>query len=219
MLYFSSATRDGGHGVSESNENPELPRVLLIGDSISVGYAPTVRSVLAGVANVHRVPRGGYSTGYSLQHMDDWLAAGPWDVIHFNWGLHDVVYMDGEGNRVDPEQGTHQVSAEAYEDSLVEMVTTMGATGAKLIWASTTPIPQGAAARLPGDEIAYNAIAARVMQERGVPVNDLHAFISPHLASAQQPANVHFTPEGYEMMGERVAEAICQALQAPRRPD
>jgi lysophospholipase L1-like esterase len=200
--------------LTEPTDNPALPRVLLIGDSISQGYAPTVRALLAGIANVHRVPRGGYSTGYSLEHLEEWLAMGPWNLIHFNWGLHDVVYMDAEGNRVDPDQGTHQVSAEAYEASLIEMVARMEPTGAKLIWASTTPIPEGAAARLPGDEVAYNAIAARVMEAHGIPINDLRSFIAPHIDSVQRPADVHFKPEGQEMLGQRVADAIRRELSS-----
>src|SRR5438270_12669603 len=71
-----------------------LPRVLLIGDSISIGYTEPVRALLAGKANVHRIPTNGAHTGNGLQNLDAWLGTSRWAVIHFNFGLHDLRYMD-----------------------------------------------------------------------------------------------------------------------------
>src|SRR5262245_45995913 len=70
-------------------EQPGLPRVLLIGDSISIGYTVTVRRELAGKANVLRIPENGADTANGLKKIDAWLGESKWDVIHFNWGLHD----------------------------------------------------------------------------------------------------------------------------------
>jgi len=67
-----------------------LPRVLLIGDSISIGYTVPTRALLKGKANVHRPPTNCSSTGYGLTMLDAWLGAKKWDVIHFNFGLHDA---------------------------------------------------------------------------------------------------------------------------------
>src|SRR5689334_20865727 len=69
-------------------EQPGLPRVLLIGDSISIGYTVTVRRELAGKANVLRIPENGADTANGLKKIDEWLGQSKWDVIHFNWGLH-----------------------------------------------------------------------------------------------------------------------------------
>jgi acyl-CoA thioesterase-1 len=71
-------------------DQPGLPRVLLIGDSISIGYTVTVRKALAGQANVHRIPENGADTANGLKKIESWLVGSPWDVIHFNWGLHDL---------------------------------------------------------------------------------------------------------------------------------
>ena len=193
-------------------DDPRLPRVLLIGDSISIGYTVPVRGRLARLANVHRPAGNCASTKHSLPLIDGWLADGPWDVIHFNWGLHDVVYLGADGERVAPGQGAHQVPIAEYQRNLSELVARMATTSARLIWAATTPVPEGSAHRQAGDELPYNAVAAEIMARRGVPINDLHAYILPHLATAQQPANVHFTPEGYALLGERVAERIRRAL-------
>src|SRR5687768_404471 len=72
------------------NDQPGLPRVLLIGDSVSVCYTLATREELKGEANVHRIPENAGHTGKSLARIDGWLGNGKWDVIHFNWGLHDL---------------------------------------------------------------------------------------------------------------------------------
>src|SRR5436190_22951525 len=70
-------------------DTPSLPRVLLIGDSISMAYTIPTRRLLQGRANVHRIPMNGSSTEVGMANLDAWLSDGKWDVIHFNWGLHD----------------------------------------------------------------------------------------------------------------------------------
>lgn len=190
-----------------------LPRVLLIGDSISMGYTIPTREALKGVANVHRVPTNAASTVVGLENLDKWLATGgadkKWDVIHFNWGLHDLKhYKDGKmvpGNPV-------WVSLADYEKNLRSLVQRMKKTGAKLIFATTTPVPEGVAGRDPGIEVKYNEAALRVMKEEGVAVDDLHAFAAAKLAEIQLPKNVHFSTTGSKALAEPVAASIKKAL-------
>jgi acyl-CoA thioesterase-1 len=192
-------------------DNPRLPRVLLIGDSISIGYTLPVRNQLARKANVHRIPANGGPTTTGLTHLDAWLGTNHWDVIHFNWGLHDLKMM---------EQGRAQVPLERYQKNLDTLVTRLQQTGATLIWASTTPVPEGKLnpLRRPGDEVAYNRAAARVMEAHGVMINDLHRFVTRCSKKVQLPANVHFTKEGSALLAEPVVGAIARALGA-RKPD
>src|SRR5438270_839998 len=77
-------------------DDPKLPRVLLIGDSISIGYTLPTRTLFAGKANVHRIPENGGSTARGIEKIDAWLGTGKWDVIHFNWGLHDIRIVEGK---------------------------------------------------------------------------------------------------------------------------
>jgi len=182
-----------------------LPRVLLIGDSISIGYTLPVRELLKGKANVHRIPVNGGPTINGLQHLKEWFGTGKWDVIHFNWGLHDLKFM---------EDGKQQVPIEQYTTNLWQLVETLKQTGAKLIWASTTPVPaeEVKPPRKNEDVIAYNAVAKKIMDENGVAVDDLYAFALPKRASIQRPANVHFTEDGSKALAEQVAKAIQGAL-------
>jgi acyl-CoA thioesterase-1 len=89
----------------------------------------------------------------------------------------------------------------------------MQTTGAKLIWATTTPVPAGSDGRPAGEELKYNEVAARVMKDLGVPVDDLHARCLPQLAEWQLRQNVHFNPKGSGGLAEQVAAEIKAALK------
>jgi acyl-CoA thioesterase-1 len=71
-------------------------------------------------------------------------------------------------------------------------------------------VPEGSAGRVRGDEVRYNAVAAKIMKDAGVAIDDLHAVVvkAPHL---QLPRNVHFTPEGYQALARVVADCIEKA--------
>jgi len=192
-----------------------LPRVLLIGDSISMGYTLDVRELLKGKANVHRIPTNGGPTTNGLKNIQAWLGDSKWDVIHFNWGLHDLKYIaEDPSKRADPKApGSHlQVPLADYEKNLAELVKTMQANDAKLIWCNTTPVPAGSDGRVEGDEVKYNEAAARVMTAAGVPTDDLraHALAKP---DAQLPdGNVHYSPEGSRYLAEKVSAVISEYL-------
>ncbi|RKX36009.1 MAG: SGNH/GDSL hydrolase family protein [Verrucomicrobia bacterium] len=186
-------------------DQSELPRILLIGDSISIGYTVTVREILNGAANVHRVPENGRDTEHGLKQLDAWLGEKPWDLIHFNFGLHDIRHVKDDMMDI---SGIRIRSVDEYAQNLTRILDCLNRTGARLIFATTTPVPNGADGRRPGDEIESNAIAGEIMAGAGVPINDLHAFITPRLAEAQTPQNVHFNEHGYRLLGEEVARII-----------
>ena len=187
-------------------DDPNLPRVLLLGDSISMGYTLPVRQLLAGKANVHRPPVNCGPTKRGLAQLDKWLGDGKWDVIHFNFGLHDLRLDDGK----------HQVPLPDYETNLRTIVQRLQKTGAKLIWATTTPVPDAEVnpPRRSADVIAYNAAAAKIMTESGIAIDDLYALVKPRLEELQLPANVHYTLPGYNVLGHQVAESLLRALNS-----
>lgn len=182
-----------------------LPRVLLIGDSISMGYTLPVRKLLEGVANVHRIPQNGGPTKNGVANIEKWIGTGKWDVIHFNWGIHDLKFMP---------DGKRQVEPADYEANLRKLVIRLKQTGAKLIWATTTPIPKGPLIppREFGEVAEYNAIAVKVMKDEGVTINDLNAWIKPKLAEMQKPQDVHYHDAGSDYLAQKVAQEIKAAL-------
>jgi acyl-CoA thioesterase-1 len=194
---------------------PELPNVLLIGDSISMGYTLVTRAALRGEANVFRPPVNCGPTTRGLEQIDHWLGDRRWDVIHFNFGLHDLKFMGPKGeNLADPEApgSRRQVPPEEYRENLRRLIARLKRSGAVLIWRETTPVPSGARGRLPGEARLYNSIADEVMRDAGDVMTDpFFRFASQH-AAHQRPANVHYTREGSRRLGEHVAEVIRQAL-------
>ena len=196
-------------------DDPKLPRVLLIGDSISVGYTLPVRERLQGKANVHRVLENGGATSNGLKKLEKWLGNGKWAVIHFNWGLHDLKYLDENGKYVTPDKGKQVSPLPEYEKNLRDLVAKLKASGAKLIWCSTTPVPDGSAGRVKDSEIEYNRVAEKIMKENGVAIDDLHALAVSRLAEIQLPKNVHFTPDGSKVLALQVAACIEAALPKP----
>ena len=186
-------------------DDPKLPRVLLIGDSISIGYTVAVRELMRGKANIHRIPTNGGPTSNGVANLAKWLEAGKWDVIHFNWGLHDLKFMD---------DGKHQISLTDYEQNLRVLVKQMQATGAKLIWCSTTPVPDAKLSppRKNEDVLAFNTAAKRVMDENKIAVDDLYPHAAAELAKIQLPANVHFSKEGSAYLAKQVARSLEAAL-------
>jgi pimeloyl-ACP methyl ester carboxylesterase len=187
-----------------------LPNVLLIGDSISMGYTPEVRKSLAGKANVWRVPVNGGPTTNGMKYLEHWLAERTWQVIHFNWGLHDLKHVDGTSDtllKVDAPGSHRQVALADYESNLTKLCLRLVATKAQLIWAETTPVPEGATGRLPADVASYNAAAAKVMEAQKIAVNPLHshALAAPEL---QKPRDVHYTEAGSAHLAQAVVRAI-----------
>ena len=187
-------------------DDPALPRVLLIGDSISIAYTLPTRKLLQGAANLHRIPVNGGPTILGLERIESWLGDKKWDVIHFNWGLHDLKIMD---------DGNHQVPLKQYGENLRKLVKILKTSKAKLIWANTTPVPEGKVSppRHPEDVGRYNAAAKKIMEQNKIAVNDLYAYALPRLKEIQRPVNVHFTEKGSMQLAKQVADAIRPALK------
>ncbi len=191
------------------------PRVLLLGDSISMGYTPFVVAGMKDEALVMRPKANCGGTTLGVTKIDEWLTVdgGKWDVIHFNWGLHDLKRVGPDGkNSDDPEMG-RQAELDVYEKQLTELVKKITATGAKCIFATTTPYPEGVSPlRDPEDAGRYNEAALKIMKEHGVAIDDLHTFCLPRLVELQKPKNVHFSPEGSKALAGEVMKSIRAAL-------
>jgi len=208
--------------------NTNLPNVLILGDSISIGYTLLVREGLKGTANVYRPmrkdrqPDNCGDTTIGLANLDKWLGEKKWDVIHFNWGLWDLCYRHPESKsqgKRDKIRGTLSTSSEQYEKNLETLIARLKKTGATLIFATTTRVPEGEPGRHVGDDAKYNAIAQRVMERHKIPVTDLYAvtkdFPGDHFVG---PGDVHFTKKGSTKLAEQVTAIITQQLEKKSQP-
>lgn len=201
---------------SQATADPALPNILLIGDSISGGYQKQVRQALQGKANVVKNAGNAEWTGTGLKKIDSYLGETKWDIIHFNWGLWDLYGW---------EYHEEDRSPEAYARRLEQLVTRMKQTGAKLIWATTTPACKGPEQTMlkrfkkqvvitPEQQAKYSEASREVMTRHGVAINDLHRHMLPTLAEHSLGADdVHFTDAGYNRLAEKVVASLEEALK------
>ena len=233
ILVMASAVAAAGEKVAEAelHENvtnaflnpgkaSSLPRVLIIGDSISIGYTDPVRGNLKGVAGVFRPPVNCQHSGYGLAQIKTWLGTGKWDVIHFNFGIWDTHMVDTNGKLVrgvDMSPPTAEIrvrhTPEQYRDNLAKILDVLKGTGARLIWASTTPIMSRTGERFEAIP-TLNRTAAELMKSRGVAIDDLYECVLPHVKEWQSPDKVHFNAEGNKHLGKQVADCIQRAIEA-----
>ena len=205
----------------QAQEPARLPKVLLLGDSVSMGYTDFVIGMLHGKAEVHlpRTERGGYrnceGTTYGVAKIDEWLGDGNWDVIHFNFGLHDLKHVNpktgkNSSNPDDPQQAPPQ----QYEENLDLIVKKMLTTNAKLIFATTTPFPNnpGGPVRRADQPEKYNEAALRVMKRHGVAINDLHGFVLPRMDELIPQRDVHPTKAASLELAVQTADHIKSAM-------
>ena len=204
--------------------NIELPKILIIGDSISGGYFPFVKKNLIGKAKVFQPTYsdkngktksccGGTSQG--VKEIGNFLSDIKWDIIHFNFGLHDIKHIDPVTRKNSKNLShPHQASPEEYERNLIEIVKKLKRTGAKLIFATTTPYPDklGKQMRSPGMPKIYNQIALRIMDENEIKINDLYSLVLPRINKLQRPNNVHFSEMGSEFLAEQVIKSIMESI-------
>jgi len=201
-LYYTD--KDAHHETAWDyvRDNPRLPRMLIIGDSISRGYTLPVRHALGGKVNVHRAPANCGPTANGLKNLNTWLGDDKWDVIVWNFGIHD--------RETDPG---------IYKTNLETILVRLQITGARIVWVRSTPAPPS-----PNNQEKYtdnqcrrlNQIADEVMMRQGIPEVDLHSLLKPRLAALQLPDNVHFSAAGYELMGAEVAREVLVVLAGPR---
>ncbi|MGI9241670.1 MAG: SGNH/GDSL hydrolase family protein [Verrucomicrobiales bacterium] len=204
----------------------KLPRVLIIGDSVYHQPAAETARALEGKVEIVLARLGPgevCNTGTALEKLDDWLAEGEWDLVHFNFGLGDLVYRapSMRAFRVYPRHagGERATSPEQYEKNLRNLVRRLkkDAAGAKLVWASTTPIRHSSTDVFAlGSEIDYNAIAARVMAEHQVPTNDMYHYVRS-LIDMGKPASHGADPFHFDKkpIHQPIVASICSRLGIP----
>jgi hypothetical protein len=187
------------------NNAPNLPKVLLVGDSITRAYFKVVEEKLKGQATVCRLATS-KSLGDPglLDEVKLVFGQAKFAVIHVNNGMHGWGYTEEE-------------YAKGLPDLLA--VVRAGAPKAKLVWATTTPVRvAGKADQLDPktDRVkARNATVAALMAKEQIPVNDLFAAVVDK-SELYSPDGVHLTAKGSVVLGEQVADHVVKALRGTR---
>jgi dienelactone hydrolase/lysophospholipase L1-like esterase len=191
--------------------------VVLVGDSIRLGYASRVAERLSGKAVVISPLENGGDSANVLSHLDEWVLRQKPDVVHLNCGLHDLRRSKTDGH--------HQVELARYAENLRRIVARIReGTDAALIFADTTPILDERHARrgaefdrTEADVRRYNAAASAIMGELGVPVHDLHWVVEQGRPETMLgPDGTHYTVAGSDRLAEAVADCVLRQLTIRR---
>jgi len=184
-----------------------LKRLVLIGDSIRLGYAPYVVQALAGEYEVISPAANGGTSANVLAHLEEWAVDPRPDVVHLNCGLHDI--------RREFASGARAVEPDAYRCNLDEILSRLVQSGAAVVLATTTPVNYArhhankGFDRFEEDVQEYNGILRDVARRHGVRINDLYSIImDAGRDDLLLPDGVHFSPEGYRLLGQEVARVV-----------
>lgn len=201
-----------------SSWNINKPKILIIGDSISIGYTPFVKEALAKKASVYHNPGNAQHTGTGLLKLEEWIGDNNWDIIQFNWGLWDLCYRHPDsklyGNR-DKINGTQTYSTEAYRVNLETLVLKLKSLSrAKLLFVTTSYIPPEEGGRFEEDAQKFNTVAIEVMKKHDIQINTIYkASKKIHLKHGKGNDDVHYTETGYQVLAEIITNGLLKVLK------
>ena len=189
-----------------------MKKVLLLGDSIRIGYQQFVKEALADAYEVRYPEDNGRFAAYTLWQLNQELKWNPdIELVHFNNGYWDMNIEAPMTEAIHP--------VEEYVSFLRRIVALCRQCGVKVVFATTVPILEDGAA---GDNTGvqgtinysnewvktYNAAAIALMEELEVPVNDLYALCMEHPRQYKCDDLLHLTEEGSRRCAAQVAEYI-----------
>ena len=151
------------YGYHLTDQNRDLPRVLLVGDSICNGYQRGVAQILEGKMNVsYWVSSYCVTSPDYLKRLALCLDEAKYDVVHFNNGLHSL------GTPTDDWAKGLEAALRLIREKQ---------SSARIIWTTSTPLKD---AKRTEKARALNAAAADVVKRLGgIGTDDLFALLDP----------------------------------------
>ena len=185
-------------------------KVVLIGDSIRMGYQPLVAAKLAGEAEVWGPAANCRHSLWALDHFDAWVVTQAPDILHVNFGIHDQSTMpDGEC----------QILLAQYRLCLRRFLArTRELDSVRMIWATSTPLRAGGPDTPKRDwqprglVEEYNAAALELVNAEGLMVDDLHgAVLGAGFWNCLSDDGCHMTEAGNDVLSDAVVDSVRRA--------
>lgn len=210
------AKPSSGAGAADAAPQDGLSKVVLLGDSIRLGYQEYVRDALQGEAHVLYPPENSRFAQYLLRFVGNWKDAGNWGddvaLVHWNAGLWDCLRVDGEPP-ITPLPFYREMLARTHRRLRRHF------PGAGLVFATTTPVNESGYRkperflRLNAEIEAFNAAAREVLAPLGEAFDDLHAAMAGATPEDHSDQTHWNTPSGTRRIGDAVIRCIRAALQ------
>ena len=183
----------------EETSETKLPRIALIGDSITEGYFRLVQTALKGVALVDYL-----ATSYSIDSdiyntvIRSFVDDSDYTVVHFNYGLHG-----------------YNVDEETYEARCKALLEYISQRAKVIVGTSTTVL----ASDLKTENLQWkekicvrNECLRKIAEEYALSVDDLNKVSQELLGENRTSDGVHFSEQGYITLAESVVKSIKKAL-------
>ncbi|MGZ9585004.1 SGNH/GDSL hydrolase family protein [Paenibacillus marinisediminis] len=178
-----------------------MKKVLLLGDSIRLGYQPYIQEGLKGEAQVWGSQDNGRYSKYTLWGVNLWIKEfGIPDIVHWNNGLWDLHH---EAPMVEA-----LTLLDEYLENLKRIINELERTGAKIIFATTIPVPPDATGRSNAEIDRYNAAATALMQSKNIAINDLNQLVRTDMEAHICEDRLHLTELGYKRCAEQAIAMI-----------
>ena len=191
-----------------------MKKIVLIGDSIRMGYDKYVKDALSNTAEVYYTTENCRFAAYVLRFAHEWKDKGEWgsdvDLVHWNAGLWDVIELFGDGPLT---------SLSYYEETIARIYRRLRMLfpNAKIVFATSTPVIEEKCnpdfKRHNATIEKYNEAALRALAETDTVINDLYSFMAAAPESTHSDAVHFYTPGGTELIGGKVLSVICELLK------
>lgn len=192
-------------------------QLLVLGDSISIGYLTPLTRNLGSAYQVSRPTGNCGNTNFGNRCLAGWLGPDPhrWDAITVNFGLHDLAFPDNE--HVAPPDYSSLLT------SILHNIRNATRDDTKLLWITTTPVPTNPPPRcalIPGrtevDVLAYNKVAGGVVAAvGGIDTCDAHETVVQACGLGYSACNItqcqgpHFTDQGFQLIANTIAQCLA----------
>lgn len=190
-----------------------MKKILLLGDSIRLGYDSYVKESMSNVAEVYYPEENCRFAAFMLREIHNWtdrLKLEHADAVHWNAGLWDTLRIYGDEPLTRPD---------AYADTVERIIKRLRFLfpEAKIIFATSTPVIEAGffhdfEGRYNRDVERYNQIACKVCQSHGCMINDLYALLKDQPESLHSDQTHYYTADATELIGGQVNRVLCEAL-------
>lgn len=195
-----------------------MKKIVLIGDSIRVGYDKYVKQALEGEAEVLYPSDSGRFAQYVLRAVSDWKKSGEWgddvDLVHWNAGLWDTLRLYGDEPLTPPDMYGEMIRR-------IDKRLRLLFPKAKMIFATSTRVLEEKYVpdflRYNREIEEYNRIALSALSGTDTVINDLYVFTKDLPEEFYSDMTHLYTPEGTHAMTNRVLSVICDVLGLERR--
>lgn len=190
-----------------------MKKIVLIGDSIRMGYDKYVKEALSGTAEVYYPSENCRFAEYCLRYAHVWKENGEWptdvDLVHWNAGLWDVLELFGDGPLT---------SIDYYAEAIARVNKRLRLIfpNAKIVFATSTPVLEHKcspdAMRYNKTIDRYNKAAIAALGGTDTLINDLYSYALSFPEEYHSDAVHYNTPGGIEHLGGRVVALVCREL-------